>query len=232
LIPALALALLLPGAAGAAAITAAAYEAPTTRYAHGVFGDQVEYGALSLTMSDGSARRITLPANRVFEDTAPRLADLDGDGGPEVITVETDLERGARLAVYDEAGLVAATPFIGRTHRWLAPVGAGDLDGDGAVEIAYVETPHLGRTLRVWRFDGTGLTHVADLGGLSNHRFGWPDIPGGIRDCGAGPEIVTADGRFMHVMATRLDGGQLSARPLGAYEGKASLAAALDCAAR
>src|SRR5690606_28377321 len=119
-----------------AEIRAASYAGPTTRYDHGVLGDAVEWGTLVLR-TDRVTRRIVLPPDRVFEDLTPRLADLDGDGAPEVITVETDLTLGARLAIYGESGLIAATPFIGRPHRWLAPLGAADLDGDGRVEIAY-----------------------------------------------------------------------------------------------
>ena len=46
------------------------------------------------------------------------------------------MTQGARLAIYDETGLVSATPYIGRSNRWLAPLGAGDLDGDGNIELA------------------------------------------------------------------------------------------------
>ncbi len=108
------------------------YDAPTDRYPHGVLGDELEWGALILELDSGT-RVLRLPANRVFEDTAPRLVDLEGDGAPEVVVVESDASAGARLAVYDADGLVAATPFIGTRFRWLAPVGAADLDGDGRV---------------------------------------------------------------------------------------------------
>ncbi|KAA2311481.1 VCBS repeat-containing protein, partial [Puniceibacterium sp. HSS470] len=91
-------------------IEAATYAEPTRRYDHGVLGDDVEWGALVLTLP-GRQITLRLPETRVFEDTQPRLADLDGDGAPEVITVESDLALGARLSVYGPSGLVAATPF-------------------------------------------------------------------------------------------------------------------------
>ncbi len=210
-------------------ISAASYADPTTRYTHGVLGDAVEWGALRLDLSDGRRVRITLPDSLVFEDTTPRLADLDGDGGPEVIVVEAALDHGARLVIYDETGRIAATPHIGRANRWLAPVGAADLDGDGAVEIAYIDRPHLAKTLRIWRYQDRRLVHVADAPGLTNHRIGWEFIPGGVRDCGSGPEIVTADADWSRIVATRLVAGRLTSTALRAYDGPESLNAALSC---
>jgi hypothetical protein len=202
--------------AAAAQIAEARYADPTTRYNHGVLGDAVEWGALELMLADGSTLRAVLPERLVFEDTAPRLADLDGDGEPEVITVESDAGAGARLAIWGETGRIAATPHIGTRNRWLAPIGAADLDGDGAVEIAYVDRPHLAKTLRVWRFVDGGLTEVASAPGLSNHRIGWDYIVGGIRQCGSAPEMIVASGDWAHVVAVTF-GGDLSVRRIARY---------------
>ncbi|MBV2358232.1 VCBS repeat-containing protein [Thalassococcus sp. CAU 1522] len=223
----LAACLWLAGQGAAADILRAEYTDPTTRYAHGVLGDAIEYGALELVLDDGTRLRAVLPEDLVFEDIAPRLADLDGDGDAEVVTVEASQTGGGRLAIWDETGRIGATPHIGQPNRWLAPVGAADLDGDGAVEIAYVDRPHLARVLRVWRFEGGALTEVAALEGFSNHRIGWDYIEGGIRECGDGPEMVLASGDWRRVMAVRFDGA-LSARALGDYSA-AAVARALAC---
>ncbi len=221
------------------AILSAQYGAPTERYAHGVLGDAIEYGSLELRVDKcpSCALRqlvnvtITLPQSRVFEDIAPRLVDLDGDGAPEVVVIESDMSLGASLAIYDEDGKVAQTPHIGRSNRWLAPLGAADLDGDGLVELAYIDRPHLAKTLRIWRFvDGT-LEHVADSGGLTNHRIGQDFISGGIRDCGNGPEIVTADADWQNVMAVRLTGAKVQKRTVAPFDGTQSFKAALECRA-
>ncbi len=209
------------------AIVSADYAEPTTRYPHGALGDTAEWGALVLKV-----RRcplcagiwyddyiLRLPETRVFEDTEPRLADLDGDGSAEVIVVESDAALGARLAVYDETGLVAATAFIGQVNRWLAPLGAADLDGDGRIEIAYVDRPHLARVLRVVEFGPGGLREEASAGGHTNHRFGDPAIAGGIADCGQGPEMLTADPDWTRIQGTRLVAGRLVTRDLGPYRG-------------
>jgi hypothetical protein len=217
------------GTSVAAEIVSAWYAAPTTRYDHAVLGDAIEYGALEMRLRDGRQVRVALPESRVFEDIAPRFADLDHDGAPEIITIESSLTKGARLGIYGEQGLIAATPFIGRTHRWLAPVGAADLDGDGVVELAYIDRPHLARTLRVWRYRDGQLIHVADQQGLTNHRIGQDFISGGIRSCGAVPEIITVNGDWSRIMATRLVAGRLMARDIGPFSGGHSLDMALEC---
>jgi hypothetical protein len=217
----------LAGAARGETITAARYAEPTTRYDHGILGDAVEWGALRLWLDSGETRLLRLPDTRVFEDIAPRL--LRDGAQSYAMVVETDLARGARLALYGPDGLYAATPFIGQTHRWLAPVAAGDLDGDGALELAYVDRPHLAKTLRVWRLAGGALAEIAALEGVTNHRIGWDFIAGGLRDCGFGPEMVLASGDWREVVAVRLAGGRLVQDSLGPLTGLADLDAALAC---
>lgn len=211
-------------------IVAARYDLPTDRYDHAVLGDALEWGGLRLTLSDGQEQHFVLPRTHVFEDLAPRLADLDGDGAPEVIVVETDRARGAALAVWDATGRRAATPPIGQSHRWLAPLGAADLDGDGRVEIAYVDRPHLARILRIVRLEGTRLVPVADHTGLTNHRIGDAFLSGGVRHCPDSiPELVAVRPGWDRLVGARMDqSGQMVLRDLGPYSDTA-LAAALAC---
>ena len=216
-------------------IVAADYAEPTTRYPHGVLGDDIEHGALTVTLADGSRQMARLPEVLVFEDVAPRLVDLDGDGAAEVIAVESHADLGGRLAVW---GLVdgrlarrAATGHIGTRFRWIAPAGAADLDGDGEVELAAVDRPHLAKVLRVWRFR-TGpdrLEPVAEAPGHSNHRIGETAISGGIRSCGPLPEIVTATADWTRVTVTRLAPEGLVSRPVGPVTGPDSFARVLAC---
>ncbi len=226
-------------------ILEATYEGPTTVYDHGVLGDAVEWTGLTVGVVNkgGDAAEtcrwrtnqitVRLPDDLVFEDTAPRLADLDGDGLAEIITVETSLAKGARLSIW---GMTpegfrrrAATPFIGRPHRWLAPVAAGDLDGDGQAEVAYVDRPHLAKTLRVWRFAGSRLVEVAALPDVTNHQIGWDFIPGGLRDCGSGPQMVLASGDWREVVAVSLRDGVLTRASLGPLSSLDDIADAVAC---
>lgn len=215
-------------------VIAADYTAPTTRYQHGVLGDTVEYGALVLTIKGASGTSapltITLPEDRVFEDLAPRLVDLDLDGDNEVVVVETAAAFGAQLAVYDESGRkIAATPHIGRSYRWLAPIGATDLDGDGFVEIAYIDRPHLAKTLRIWRFRDGALTEVASAPGLTNHRIGEDFITSGVRKCTDTPELITVDAGWQNVVASRLVEGRIESRDIALFWGRETVEQALTC---
>lgn len=210
-------------------IASARYTAPTDRYGHGVLGDAIEWSALELTLGTGRVVTITLPQDHVFEDIAPRLADLDSDGSPEVIVVETDMSRGAALAVYGATGKITETPHIGSRNRWLGPIGAADFDGDGYAEIAYVDRPHLAKTVRLWRYRDADLQAVANLSGYSNHRIGDGYISGGVRTCGETPEMIVARGDWSRIVAIRFDGTGFEVADLGANKGSQSWRAALAC---
>lgn len=222
------LAALLGATSAAADVTAARYAEPTDRYTHGVLGDAIEFGALIMTV-DGAEVLVRLPQTHVFEDVAPRLIDIDLDGVREVMVVETKMTEGARISIYDGAGaLVAATPHFGRSNRWYSPVGAADLDGDGRVEVAFIDRPHLAKTLRVWRYVDGDFNEVAALGGLTNHRIGEADIAGGIRECDNGPEMIVASANWSRLVAVRLDGA-LAATDIGPHDGRDSFATAMNC---
>lgn len=229
---------LMAGTASSEVIVAANYVSPTTRYAHGVLGDKIEHAGLRVTLSNGAERSAIWSELVVFEDTQPRLVDLNGDGAPEVITVESHELAGARLAIWglddgDRLVKLAQNDFYGTPFRWLAVAGAADMDGDGNVEIAYVDRPHLAKRLMVWRYvpqaEGGRLELVVALDGLTNHRIGEADIGGGLRNCDGAIEVITANADWTRVMATRLSDGALQTRDVGPHSGRASLDAALSC---
>ncbi len=230
------------GAQAAEIITAARFSAPTTRYQHGILGDAVEWGQLEIDtigvdpdrMATLSVKRdntyvFRLPLDHVFEDTAPRLLDVTGDGHPEVIVVETDVQKGAALAVYDSTGKLAETPHIGQRNRWLAPIGAADFDGDGHIEVAYVDRPHLAKVLQVWRYRNRKLTKIASLAGVTNHRIGEVDITSGVRLCDGQPEMVLAGADWRRVLVVGFQAGKLVSRDAGPFAGGRSIRKVLSC---
>ena len=233
----LAVSMLVPIAA-AAEIKSARYLNPTDRYGHKVLGAEGEYTTLEVTLRGGKRLALAWEDTVVFEDTAPRLVDLDGDGEPEVITVQSHQNGGAQVAVYQfkngKLSPMVTNPFIGTRFRWLAVVGAADLDGDGHMEIAYVDRPHLAKTLRILRFKQEGdesysLTPVAQRTGVTNHRIGQDYISGGIRDCGNGPEMIVADANWQNILSVTFDGNSTKVKTLGPFTGRQSITAATSC---
>jgi len=146
------------------------------RYGHGVLGDAIEAGGVAVELADGRRLALELGNESVFEDRIARIWDLDGDGRDEVVAVRSYLDRGAALAVIapgrDVLRVIAETPAIGLANRWLNPVGTGDFDGDGRPEVAYVETPHIGGTLRVFALMDGRLVRKYSREGFSNHTLG------------------------------------------------------------
>lgn len=163
-------------ALGANNIKAAWLSKPTRRYDHGILGDEIEAGALSVVDGFGVKHRMVLPLDEVFEDRYARIVDLDGDGFDEIVVVRTSLKRGAALAVFKLGGKgvvqVARTPWLGRKGSWLNPAGFGDYDGDGKTEIALVVMPDHGGRLEFWEYSSGRLRHEMSLRGFSNHVTG------------------------------------------------------------
>lgn len=225
------------GQAANAEILGAEYALPTDAYGHGVLPGG-EFGGLSFFLAPD--REVGVGTYQtVYEDTAPRLVDLDGDGTVEVITVVSYFDRGAAIRIWDEVpvpdspgdttmAVIAEGAPIGTRHRWLAVIGATDLDGDGTMEIAYIDRPHLAKTLRIVSIQGDQLVEEASIAGLTNHRIGERDIAGGVRDCGAGPEMIVASADWSQLVAVTYI-GDFTAREIGSDTSRAAFAQAMAC---
>ena len=190
--------------------------APAVGWTNDLFGGLPAWTVLEVSaLACGACRHgfednwVRLPDGLVFEDVAPRLWDVTGDGRPEIVVVESASDAGARLAVwsYAEQGgdltRLASTDFAGTPQRWLAPAGVGDFDGDGQLEIAYVDGPHDRGDLVLVRQEGERLVETARLPGVTNHRIGDRVIRGGVRDCGAGPELILASMDWTRVLRVK-----------------------------
>ncbi len=217
-------------------IKTAWYDDATNRYAHGVLGDKIEAGALHAKTAEGKRLSITLDKSQVFEDIQPRLADIDGDGRNEIITIRSHNQKGAQIAVFgitkeipNKLSLVASTPYIGQSYRWLAPVGIADFDNDGTMDIAYIDRPHLAKILRVWSYRNGSLQQVAQKQGLTNHKIGDSFISGGVQQCDKESSMITVDSNWERVIKTTLKNGKLTSADIGSYTGRANVDAAIAC---
>lgn len=217
-------------------IASAIFTDATAIYGHGVLGDRIEAGALrvrSHALQPCPNHVVRLGGEAVFEDVTPRIADVTGDGLNDVIVVETRLDSGASLAVYGLKGgaltKLGSTPHIGRRNRWLAPAGIADFDSDGVKDVAYVETPHIGGTLRIWSFAGGNPRQLASAPGFSNHRIGENFITGGVRDCGDGPELVLPSADWAHTRLARLSGGAIEVETIAGGATAQTIGRALAC---
>ena len=158
-------------------IVRAVLSCATDRYAHGVLGDAIEAGCLVVEDDLGAVHQHLLPDHQVFEDLTPRLADIDGDSRLDVVLVRSEANLGAALSIYtlkpgSKLQELASTPPIGLSNRWLAPVGIADFNGDNRLDVAYVQTPHIGGILNVWSYIDGRLQRLAQSHGYSNHRIG------------------------------------------------------------
>jgi hypothetical protein len=210
-------------------------------YGHNILGNTPEWNTLTVHWGpEAQARRpargattVWSESNHIFEDVAPRLVDLDKDGMLDIVTVQSSFQQGARLLILHPRKLdfgPVGTRYIGQRNRWLAPIGIEDFDRDGKFELAYIDRPHLAKTLRIWRYSpGRPLEELAARAGLTNHRIGEPDIGGGVRDCGRGPEMIVATGNWTNVIGIKLLRNGMQTADLGPYEGRSSFAAAMAC---
>lgn len=157
-------------------IAAAWLAEPTSRYPHGILGDNLEAGALRVFTRGGKTLTYTLPEDSVFEDLYPRVHDLDGDGRDEVLLVRSRQQTGASLMALGirDGQLVplAETTPLGNRYRWLNPVGVGDIDNDGKTEVLVVLDPHTQGTLVIYRYTGAAFVEMTRIGGVSNHVAG------------------------------------------------------------
>ncbi len=217
---------------GAGRIVSAWLTGPTGIYTHGILGNRIEASGLRINLRDGGHRELRLGARSVFEDLRARLVDLDGDGEDEIVVIRSYLDSGAALAVYGLTGpgirLRGESDPVGLPYRWLNPAGAADFDGDGKIEIAHVETPHIGGIIRIHQLTETGLRLEYSASGFSNHAIGSRvlDMSAVIDwDRDGIPDLALPDAARRRVMVVTFAGGRF--RQLAALRGGAEIKTAL-----
>lgn len=153
----------------------------TDRYGHGALGDTLEPSSLVVVdpMGPEVVARTVLDAPLVFEGLQPLVADLDGDGEPEIITTIADSENGARIAIFSPAGERTATgPVFG--PGWRHQLAVAPFGPDGSVELVAVLKPHVTHTLEYYRLEDGDLSVRATVDGVSSHTYGSRNLDGAV----------------------------------------------------
>jgi len=213
------------------------YDGATSRYSHGVLGDDIEASILKVSIKDKNkvyTSKLVLDKTLVFEDLKPRLFDIDKDGNLEVIVIQSHEDLGARVAIYkvnnaNKLVLFESTFFIGTRYRWLAIAGIADFNDDGFIDIAYVDRPHLAKVLRIYTFKDNDFFELDSIRGLSNHRIGEDFISGGIRNCNNKIEIITANSNWDYIMSTSYFGNKLQSQQIAKYKNNSDFNKILLC---
>ena len=194
----------------------ALFTAVTDRYEHGALGDSTE--GTTLTVVDPAEPALdwqtTVGPPEVFEGLQPLVADLDGDGDPEVVTTVADAQQGARIAVFGAEGDRIATGPV-HSPGWRHQLTVGPFGPGGRPELAVVRKPHVDHTLEFYRLRDGDLDVVATVGGFSTHTYGSRVLDGAVAgdfdDDGTVEALVPTTDRDA-LAAVRRSGGGASVR--------------------
>ena len=149
---------------------------PTDRYAHGVLGDDLEAGSITLIETEPETavvNTITIPEPQVIEGIMPLWVDWNGDGTQEIIVTLSDANQGAQIVLFNEAGEQIATgPAIGQGGRWRHQLSVAPFGPNGEMELVDVLTPHIGGVVEFYQWNGDTLEIVAKVPGFTSHVIG------------------------------------------------------------
>jgi len=155
--------------------TYAQYAKQTSKYAHGILGDQIEAEQL-IVVEDSIFYEFNLEEEYVYEDLRPRLFDVNLDGDLEFITIRSHQSFGAAIVIYEiEGGELkeyAFTEEIGNSNKWLNLVTINDLTNDGQIEMVWIQTPHIGGILKYAIIEKGELEVKDEVEQYSNHAIG------------------------------------------------------------
>lgn len=152
----------------------AALTAPTERYNHGVLGDFLEAGSMTVLRPTPDGARVisSFPAESggVFEGLAPMWFER---GGEELLAVtESVAGLGARISVYRPNGeLASAGPFIGEGMRWRHLTAAAPFGPGGETELSATLTPHMDSAAQFYDLGGGEPEIAAEVPGYTSHRI-------------------------------------------------------------
>lgn len=183
---------------------------PTDRYSHGVLGDELEAGSITLVETHPTihiASVIRLAENEVVEGIAPIWVDVTGNSQKEIIVTVSDVELGAGIEVFSESGeRLAAGPKMGQPYRWRHQIAYGPFGPGGEKELTVVRTPHIGGTIEYYQLKGSQLEIAAEYPGITSHILGSRNLDmaaGGDFDGDGALELLMPNPQLTELVAVR-----------------------------
>ncbi|HKH77372.1 MAG TPA: hypothetical protein VKA51_10485 [Rubrobacteraceae bacterium] len=151
---------------------------PTGRYDHGILGDGLEAGSLTVLRAGAGTPEVVgevrPESGGVFESLAPLWFEAGPDGEELLAVTESTADEGSRISAYRPDGaLAAAGPFVGKPARWRHLLAAGPFGPAGGLELAATRTPHLGGEIEFYRPNlETGKLEIsATMPGYATHTI-------------------------------------------------------------
>ena len=149
---------------------------PSTKYNHGVLGDEFEAEQVSLISTSPKfevVANIPIPEGKVVEGISPIWTDLNNDGTREIIVTISNQIDGAQIIVLSESGeLLAESQPIGQGYRWRHQIAAAPFGPQGEIEIVSLLTPHIGGNIEFFQMVDQQLVLTANLNGYTSHVIG------------------------------------------------------------
>lgn len=157
---------------------------PTTRYDHGIAGDEFEASAIAIVGMEPELhiiQIIPIEAPDVIEGISAIWADIDNDGRREIIVTLSNSKTGARIVAYREDGtLLAESEPIGLGYRWRHQLAVAQFGTNELPLLVDIRTPHLGGIVEFLEFNDGELKKVMELRGFSTHSIGSRNLDSAI----------------------------------------------------
>jgi len=157
---------------------------PTTRYDHGVVGDELEASAITLLETEPEIRvirTIIIHEPDVIEGISAIWADINNDGNRDIIVTLSNNQTGARISVFNEDGtLLAESDPIGLGYRWRHQLAVAQFDADKPPLLVSIRTPHIGGIVEFFQYNNGKLEIVKEIKGFSTHSIGSRNLDSAI----------------------------------------------------
>ena len=149
---------------------------PTEEYRHGIMGDSIEAGSITIIETDGIPKAevvIDVPEGKVIEGISPIWADVDDDGEREIIVTLSNADQGAQIVAFDENGEIKYRgSSIGQGYRWRHQLAVAPFDDSAEMKLVDILTPHIGGVVEFYDLKDGELKIESSISGYSSHKIG------------------------------------------------------------